>query len=140
MNQTNSTNPIHTQPTKRTRRNDLILIAILLAVLSVAGLLFALCRQEGSTVTVEIDGTLFGSYSLAKDCTVEIRTGDRDEQYNRLVIRDGKAFVEEASCPDGICAAHKPIHLRGESIVCLPHRVVITVRGSAGEPAPDIVA
>ena len=45
-----------------------------------------------------------------------------------------------ASCPDGICAAHKPISREGESIVCLPHRVVITVRTVEDEGGPDIVA
>ena len=139
MNQTNETNPIDLQETKRKRRNDLILIAALLVILTVTGLLFALCREEGSVVTVEIDGELVGSYSLAEDRTVEIRTGENDAQYNRLVIRDGKAFVEDASCPDGICAAHKPIHRMGESIVCLPHRVVVTVRGTQSDNEPDIV-
>ncbi len=35
--------------------------------------------------------------------------------------------MTQADCPDGICANHKPIHKTGESIICLPHKVVVTV-------------
>jgi len=44
-----------------------------------------------------------------------------------LVISDGKASVLEASCPDLVCAHHKPIQNTGETIVCLPNKVIITV-------------
>ena len=54
------------------------------------------------------------------------------------MIRDGYASVEYADCPDGICAAHKPISRSGESIVCLPHKVVITVRSAENNGSGDI--
>lgn len=123
----------------RILRNDLIFIFSLLAVLILIGLGFFLFRESGDTVTVTVDGHHFGTYALSQDVTVEIRTGKDGEQLNLLVIRDGKAHVDHATCPDGICAAHRPISRRGESIVCLPHRVVITVRTAGQESEPDII-
>ena len=120
-------------------RNDLIFIAVLLAVVVIAGLAFFLLREEGDTVIVTVDGKPYGTYPLSENRTVDIRTGDGGGQLNRLVIRDGKAFVETATCPDGICAAHKPVSRDGESIVCLPHKVVITVRGTEQGSEPDVV-
>jgi hypothetical protein len=119
------------------RRNDVILIAALLVTASLMGLCFFLLRGEGSTVTVEVDGRVFGSYSLSTDRRVDIPTGDGE--LNCLVIRDGKAYMETATCPDGICVSHRPISRKGESIVCLPHKVVVTVIGGEAE-APDVVA
>lgn len=121
-------------------RNDLLFILALVLAMSLLGGAFFLLRGEGNTVTVTVNGAPYGSYSLDESRTVEIRTGGEDEQINRLVIADGQAKVEFASCPDGICAAHKPISREGESIVCLPHRVVITVRTVEDEGGPDIVA
>lgn len=121
-------------------RNDLLFILALALAMSLLGGAFFLFRGEGNTVTVTVDGAPYGSYSLDESRTVEIRTGGENEQINRLVIADGQAKVEFASCPDGICAAHKPISREGESIVCLPHRVVITVRTVEDEGGPDIVA
>ena len=134
---------IKTTPTAknggRLFRNDLIFIAALVLVVSVVGLCFYLFRGEGDKVVVTVDGKEFGTYSLSEDVRVEIRTGARKEELNILVIKDGQAYVETATCPDGICAGHKPISREGESIVCLPHKVVITVYVTEDKDAPDIV-
>ena len=82
-------------------------------------------RIQTSTATVAV-------LPEVEDVEVEIRTGKNGEQRNRLVIKDGEAFVETATCPDGICAAHKPISHEGESIICLPHRLEIRVEGGDG--------
>ena len=123
----------------RKSRNDVLFIAVLLLVVALIGAAFFFLRGEGDTVTVSVDGKHYGTYPLHTDLTLSIRTGENGEEENLLVIRDGKAYVESATCPDGICADHKPISREGESIVCLPHRVVITVQTSDGE-APDIIA
>ena len=120
-------------------RNDLIFTVALLVLASAVGLSFFFLRGEGNTVSVTVDGVLFGSYPLSQDTEVEIRTGIDGENVNLLVIRDGKASVTHASCPDGICAAHKPIHREGESIVCLPNKVVITVGTTDGDDGLDVV-
>ena len=123
----------------RKSRNDVLFIAVLLLIVALAGAAFFFLRGEGDSVTVSVDGKHYGTYPLHTDLTLSIRTGEGGDQENLLVIRDGKALVESATCPDGICAAHKPISREGESIVCLPHRVVITVHTTDGEE-PDIIA
>ena len=116
-------------------KNDIIFVSVLLLVIILAVLGMLLFRSFGDTVTVTVDGDVFGEYSLNENTTVEIRT---NYGTNILVIQDGKAFVESASCPDGICSSHKPISYDGESIICLPNKVVITVSG--GGNAPDIIS
>ena len=120
-------------------KNDVIFIAVLLSVVILAGLGFSFLRANGDRVTVTVNGRIYGVYSLAEDTEVEIRTGESGEELNHLVIRDGKAYIKIATCPDEICASHKPIFRVGESIVCLPHRVVITVEGNQKDAQPDMV-
>jgi len=140
MDQTNTLKTPSDHGRKRKMKNDVILICGLIVVLVLAGLALMLLRGEGDVVVVEADGKQYGSYSLSIDRTVEIRTGENGEELNLLVIKDGKAHVEEATCRDGICAAHRPIFRQGESIVCLPHKVVITVvKLSDNVIEPDIV-
>lgn len=122
--------------TSRKRRNDVIFIAVLVTAVLLLGAGMYFLRGEGNTVTVTVDGAPYGTYPLSEDTVVEIAT---DYGYNRLVIRDGKAAMEAADCPDGICADHRPISRVGESIVCLPHKVVATVFSAASTDAPDIV-
>lgn len=120
---------------KRKFRNDLIHIAALLTAVTAAGLCLWLVRGEGDTVTVTVDGEIYGVYSLTEERQVVITT---PKGSNTLVLRDGTALVTDADCPDGICAGHRPIHRAGESIVCLPHKVVVTVTAADGD-APDVV-
>ena len=119
------------------RRNDLLLILALLLTLMAVGVGILFLRAPGATVTVTVNGEVYGQYPLSKDARVEIRHG---EDYNLLEIREGKAYVSEANCPDGICAAHRPVFREGESVICLPHRVVIRVEGGAEDLSPDAIS
>ena len=121
----------------RKARNDIIFVAALLAVVSLVGLLIFFVRGEGDMVEVTVDGKVFGEYYLNEDRRVEIRVG---ENFNILVIKDGVAYVESASCPDGICSDHRPISKNWESIACLPNKVAVTVKTAETENGPDIVA
>ena len=120
----------------RKLKNDLVLIIALLAVAAVASLLLLVFRNDGDTVRVTLDGKIIGEYSLYEDREVEIKS---ENGYNLLIIEDGKARVAEASCPDGICAAHRPISFGMQSIICLPNNVVIEVRSRASDTQPDII-
>lgn len=125
-----------TANTRQRTKNDVRLIVTLLLLLAAATLALLLFRTEGDSVAVTVDGKLWGEFSLLEDRVVEIKNGD---DYNHLIIRDGKAYVEYASCPDGICAAHRPVSFGGESIICLPNKVVIEVH-TADNDRPDIIA
>ena len=120
----------------RKLKNDLILIAALLAVAALASLLLLVFRNEGDTVKVSVDGKIVGEYSLYEDREVEIKSPNG---YNLLVIEGGRARVARASCPDGICAAHRPISFGMQSIICLPNNVVIEVCTKNSENQPDII-
>lgn len=128
-----------TEKTGHRFRNDLLLIAALLLAATVGAVYLFVFRPHGDAVRVTVDGELYGTYSLSQAVIVDIDSGENRENGNRLVIRDGKAFVESATCPDGICVSHRPIFRDGESIVCLPNRVVVTVVGGTGTDAPDVV-
>lgn len=120
-------------------KNDIIFIALLLTVSAVGLLYLFVFRSEGNTVKVTVDGKLYGTYSLSQNVSKDILTGENSDEVNRMVIKDGKVYMEYATCPDGICVAHRPVFRNSESIVCLPNRVVITVITDEKADAPDIV-
>ena len=104
------------------KRNDWFLAAGILAAAALL-LCFQIFRGTGdhASVTVSVDGTLFDTYSLEEDQTVEIN------DTNRLVISDGSAWMEWADCPDQVCVNHREISRDGESIICLPNQVVVSI-------------
>lgn len=110
----------------KTRRNDIILIAVLLIVGGTLALFLWITRQTGGSVSVTVDGEPVMELPLGKDAEVEIGGGAHT---NVLVIKDGTAQVVEASCPDQICIRQGAVRYAGESIVCLPNRLIVTVEG-----------
>ncbi len=119
---------------EKLRRGDVWLIMILLAAALSAWLYTGLTRTESASVRVTAGGVAFGTYPLSKD--TEVRIGS-NTAYNLLIIKDGEAFIAEASCPDKLCMKQGRIKYDGQSIICLPNKVVVeTVGGEAsGEDA-----
>ena len=102
----------------------LLLTAVLLGIFLFAG------KEEGTWAVVTIDGTEYGSYALDKEQTIDLGTG------NHLEIRGGEIRMTEADCPDQICVNHLAISRDGESIICLPNKVVIAIE--AGDTRNEI--
>ena len=101
--------------------------------------------KEGSTGDDEeydavIDGT--NSTSVIPDRSEEhlSKSDIKDTEYYNmikiqgkvgeciLIIKDGEAYMQEADCPNQICVHHSPVSHKGETIVCLPNRVIIEIR------------
>ena len=114
------------------RKNDLILVASLLAVLLAVYAVFSIFTVKGEYVRVTVNGKEYGTYALSTDLKLEI-AGNTEGRVNILVIKNGEAYVDYADCPDPICARHRPIKNVGDSIVCLPNKVVVTVIGNGGK-------
>lgn len=109
---------------KKRLRADIILIAgVVLAGLILAAVLL-LTSSRGETVVVRVDGNTVKTMSLQEDQRYEIVT---DKGHNSLVIEGGTAWIEEADCPDGLCVHMGRINRVGQSVVCLPHRVVVEI-------------
>ncbi len=120
---------------KRPIRNDIILVACLVLLVAVGIVYLFMFRAKGDTVKVTVNGKEYATYSLSQNVTKDICTGKNNEHHNLLVISGGKAYIESATCPDGICVAHAPIFRDGESIVCLPQRVVVSITTANGKNA-----
>ena len=122
---------------KRKPKNDIILAVIVIAVAAVGLLLLNVFKTEGSFAVVKIDGKETARYPLSVNTEVVIETGDNGK--NTLVIENNKAFMKDANCPDKICEGHSKISYKGETIVCLPHKVVIEIVAEDSENELDVV-
>lgn len=122
---------------RKMNRRDWILAAALIAAAAVLYLIFHFSgRGTGNRICVRIDGTVRGTYSLAEDRTIPVET-----QYgkNVIVISGGQAYMKEADCPDHYCMQQGKIDQENETIVCLPHRLVVEViSGDAKDSSDEI--
>ncbi len=78
-----------------------------------------------------MDGELYGTYSLRQNR--ELIIDHPDGGSNTVVFENGAVFVRNADCPDGLCVKQGNIARRGQTIVCLPHGLVITVKDAPAD-------
>lgn len=106
------------------KKGDIILSVgiIVLAVILFFG--FLLFKTEGKQVVITVDGKVFGTYSISTDREIEVKT---ERGVNIVAIYDGKVSVTVADCPDKYCVNHVAVNETGETVVCLPHRMIVEV-------------
>ncbi len=85
--------------------------------------------ENGDAVRVDVNGKMYGEYSLSKDQVIDIKNDVG--HINRLEIKDGSARMIFAECPDQYCLRDPAISKSNESIVCLPNQVIISTPKSA---------
>lgn len=152
------------------RRADICLVAVFLLLALGCFLWFAAVRKEGQVLRISCDGQVLAEISLSQtgmQKTVEdngearyclILCGERGScewfetrpnltstvpeglGYNLLVVSGSDVSMEAADCRDQICVHHSPIRGRGESIICLPHKLVVEIAGGADPETPDVMA
>ena len=75
-------------------------------------------------VLKKTDGKVVGTYALVEEQTIPI---DTKYGHNQLVIKEGEAYMDESDCPDHYCEDQGKVSKTGETIVCLPHKLVVEV-------------
>ena len=108
-------------------RNDIILAAAVIIAAAGIWLFTEIMKEDGAFAVVTVNGVETARYPL--DTDAEIRLESENGGYNILVIKDGKADITEASCPDHVCVDQRAVGRTGEAITCLPNKTVVTIDG-----------
>lgn len=122
---------------RKMNRRDWILVAIVLAAAVLLAAFFRFSgRSTGNAIRIRVNGEEIGRYALNKNRTIKV---ENHYGKNVIVIQDGEAYMEEADCPDHYCIQQGRIHRANETIVCLPHKLVVEVvtgEGASGGQTP----
>lgn len=112
------------------KKRDLLLILGIVVAIAATYVVFVMVKPEARVAVVRVDGQVVKRLPLDNNAQYAI---DQGEKHNLVVIESGKAFMEEASCPDKVCINQGKKHRSGQSIVCLPNKVSIELEGGAVE-------
>lgn len=115
-------------------RSDIILIGTLLIVGLSVLLFMILTGEQGDRVLVTVNGERVAEYPLSVDGVYYLNGGT-----NVLVIEDGYVYMREANCPGfQDCVETGKISMVGQSIVCLPNKVIVEIVGEKDGGDVDI--
>ena len=86
-------------------------------------------RDAGKTVVIVTPDQTF-EYALSEDTAFQIESRGITLF---VTIMNGEVDVYKSDCSDGVCVNSAPISKTGETIVCAPAGVSITVKGGDGD-------
>lgn len=113
------------------KKGDIITAAVILVVCLALFLgLYVFNPNNGNYVQITQSGTVIATLPLDRDSEYDVENGG--EITNTVEIKGGEVCVTYADCPDQICVDHSSISKTGESIICLPNEVVVSVIGQDG--------
>ena len=116
---------------KKKIKRDIMLIATLIIVCAAAFLIINfVVKKDGITAVVKVDGNIVYMLPLDKNASVTVEGYQGGS--NTVVIENGTVYTKDADCPDKLCEKTGKISKNGETIVCLPHRVVVEIQGGEG--------
>lgn len=117
---------------------DFILIATALLTAVLLFVMPLIFNTDGRFLSVTVkteSGNVTENYSLSEDRDIVL---ENNGIVLKVSIKSGKAFVFESTCRDKICLNSQSISRSGQSIICAPAGVSLTIKG--GDIDADAVA
>ena len=103
-----------------------ILLIVGILILAMAGFFaWKKLQKPGAYVDIMVDGNSVKTMQLNQDACYEVK---QKVGVNTVVVQDGSVTVQNADCPDKICEKHQAINRTGETIICLPHKLVVEIK------------
>lgn len=99
------------------KKGDIFIIITVLALAIASSALLFLEKGEGRTVIVKENNETVYKGSLYENKVIKL-------DGNTVEIKDGAVTVIKADCKNQICVNHAAITEKGESIICLPNKVI----------------
>ena len=112
---------------KPTRWDALVVLAVLLLALSLAARPYFAAKAAGE---LTVDG------ETVERCALSAYTGGTYESRGytlTVAAENGAVRVSESDCPNQDCVHSGAISRAGQSVVCLPARVAVTLEGAAAD-------
>jgi hypothetical protein len=117
-----------------------VIISLLVISLLSSGIIVyssAKTKYQSQYVEISVKGDLYKKIPINSNTeeTIDLKT-DLGEN----VIKISKGFVQilEADCPDKICVKDGSISKPGQSLVCLPNKVVVEIKGIKNVETDDV--
>ncbi len=108
--------------------DKILIISLVIVAFSFNGV-FSKYFDKGvvaNTLVVKVDNEVYATYDIKDEGTYRVET--EDGHYNIFTIKDGYVDVIDADCPDKLDVYQRKISKNGETIVCLPNKVVFEMQ------------
>ena len=102
-----------------------VIVALVAIIVCISIIIVRQCFSvRGKTVAVYYNNEKKDEFSLYGNTE---KTFEFGQGKNTVCVKNGECYVSFADCRDKICVHHEKIKNKGQTIVCLPHKLIIEV-------------
>lgn len=113
--------------------DKIVIVLILIAIIaSCAGVFIyhSYVKSPHKIAVIKQEGKIVNTIDLTKvKSTKQLTIKYSKSHYNLIEMENGKIRIKDADCPDKICVKTGWISEPGQSIICLPHKLIIKIEG-----------
>lgn len=115
------------------KKLDIVIIIFLIILSFIPHLIFGYTlgyEYDRTYVEITIGGNFYKKIPLSEHSGEDIIEIKSDNYINKIKIVGNKLLMIEANCPDSLCIHQGEILKVGQSVVCLPNKVMVEIKGN----------
>lgn len=103
------------------KKGDIAIVGAVVVAFVLSIVLLVPFSKQGSCVVIKQNNKVIYDKSINTNKTIDTGT-------NIIVIKDGVVYMGDATCKNQVCVNTGKISKKGESIVCLPNKVIVEIK------------
>lgn len=124
---------------KLIKKMDIVIIIGLLLLSFSPNIIFAKTLSkinDNKYATVKIEGQYYDNINLSANNEITLETPNGK---NILVVQNNEIKMKYSECNDSICVKQGNISKVGQTIICLPHELIIEIKGDESDKSNDMI-
>lgn len=115
---------------------DIIIIISLLLISFLPEIIFGttlIKKFDETYAEITVDGSFYKKIPLSTHTNIDEFTIDTKNGFNKIIVKDNTISISDANCSDHVCINQGFISKPGQTIVCLPNKIVIEIKGTISD-------
>ncbi|WP_027702670.1 NusG domain II-containing protein [Metaclostridioides mangenotii] len=128
------------------KKMDIVIIVFLIVLSFVPNIIFAkssiFANYDSTYASITLDGKNYDNIPLSSfngEKVIEIEDKEHKGYKNKILIKDNTVKMIEANCSDKVCIRQGSISKVGQNIACLPHKLIIEIKGEEKDSSDDLI-
>lgn len=124
------------------KKMDIVIIVLLLIISFTPHLIFFKTSQKSSKnnyAIIKVDGKIHKKIDLSNVKNNEKVNLNLPNGKNTLLIKNNSIQMKSANCNDALCVKQGNISKVGQTIICLPHKLIIEIKGDELDSKDDLI-
>lgn len=127
---------------KTLKKLDIVIIILLFILSFTPNIIFSKTIYNSNKLvyaSIKVDGKLYDTIHLSTNKGEKKLNIKNSAGNNSILIRNNTIKVISADCKDDLCVKQGEISKVGESIICLPHKLIIEIKGDEKDSSSDMI-